>query len=253
MALNYAGQIPKGCKVVAFKESLNITKDVQLAERVDLIVCYVWQPKDWTFRNVKVRKGHLDTVRPKIMQVPWLCHDRVLDVLHKDGLTSAYLNDNVEAIRSKYAAAEHKRTIGFIGARLPHRSRIMAKVEGAFGFEIKRWAGGHDPSLTPGQYLRWLTECELSLNLEGDTYSCSRLAECAMMGAAVVQCRPERFAYTPPITAANAVLCDAWTNKEQILSGWPDAEQRAEGATQAYREGWSLRGQFQQMLRRLFG
>jgi len=251
--LKHYGQVPKGCKIVAWKETLRILDDKVLAERADLIVGYVWQPKDWTFRNVRVSPNHLSEVQHKYLQVPWLCHDRVLDTIHKAKLTPAYLDDDLEPIRAKWGSTEKKRKVGFIGQLIPHRSRVMAKVEAAFGCEIKQWAGGHHPSLPPGQYLRWLTECDLNLNLEGDTWGCSRLSECAMMGAAFVQCRPERLAYAPPISSENAILCRDWTERDIILAGIERASDVAEGATRAYLEGWSLRGQILQVFHRLGG
>jgi len=243
--------VPKGCKVVAWKESLRLLDDQVLADMADLIVGYVWKPKDWTFRNVKVRPGHLENVAHKYLQVPWLCHDRVLEALHSAKLTNAYLDDDLPAIRSRFGSTEKKRKVGFIGHRLPHRSKIMERVEAAFGFEIKRWAGGHDPGLPPGEYLRWLTECELNLNLEGDTWGCSRLAECAMMGAAVVQCRPDRFDYDPPISAENAIVCNDWADAPTILAGLDRAPDAARGASEAYCGGWSLRGQLNRVFARL--
>jgi len=243
--------VPKGAKVIAFKESLSILDDVRLASRADLIVGYVWRPQDWTFRKVKVPRGHTEIVWPKFMQVPWLPHEGVLDTIHKAGLTEAYLEDDLEPIRRKFGSTTKTRNLGFIGARLPHRSKIMAKIEAEFGYEIKRWAGGHDPVLPPAQYLKWLTGCRAVMHIEGDTWGCSRLAECAMMGVPFVQAQVSRFRYAPAVTPDNCIACSEWTDDVNIYDGLERAATITANATAAYTEGWSLRGQFLQAMERI--
>lgn len=250
------GTLPDGVPVVAWKETLDYTRDAQMAPRVAVSVNYVWRRQDWTESETADHRrrppdspGYLAAVRDKVLSVPWIPHERTLDQIDRDGLTKAYLRDDLATLRRRYAAPKPTRGLGFAGAKLPLRSRVVSKVD--LDDVTYRWGGKTGQgSQTPGEYLRWLSECRAVLQLPGDTWKCSRFAETVIVGRPVVQLAG-KVDLTPPLMPGNCILIESWSDQDAVDSGLSMERQVVAGADAAYREGWSLRGQVQQALRRL--
>jgi len=253
------GGVPTNCPTVAWKEGIGFTRDRELAEKVALIVAYIWRLEDFT-REVgyghKPRPrnppGHVEHVGPKVLSVPWLAHDTVLAQLDGDGMTDAYLADDLESIRDRYGSPSKLRQVGFYGYRWPQRSQIAALFKGDDRFDFQ-WSSGESKSLVklpPDRYLGWVSGCRAMIQLPGDTWKCSRHCESVMMGVPVVQLAG-KIHLMPPLSAENTVLVDDWQDKDGIFTSLERAREIAAKADGAYREGWSLRGQFSQVLKRL--
>lgn len=243
--------LPRRAKVVIFKEYLSTTHEIHLTEMCDLLVAYVRLVTDFSVTEKRPADppGFDEATRAKTLSVPWRPHEKATQVIDEDGLTVPFLRDDLEPIRTKYGTAEKVRDVGFLGENVRPRSRITAAYSNDDRFVV-RWAGGHHPTVPTRDYLRWLSECRIVLGLPGDTWKCSRFCESIMMGIPIVQ-QAGTIELVPPMTVENTVLVDDWADKNAIIVRLADAERIAGNADAAYREGWSLRGQFNQILKRL--
>jgi len=243
------------CKVAAWRTMKGGgDKAIKGRGKFDLLCSHVLSQPDWTQQTTTKgkKRGDVPLKNPlggKWFQVPLLPFERTLYRIHKDDMWKAYLQDDLEAMRAKYGSPKKKRHAGFVGHPWSWRTAIGRTLDDSrFVF---RWvvSDKRETHLRPNDYLRWLSECRLSLNLPGDTWACSRFAESAIMGVPIVHPRDTVY-LTPPLTDDNAVLVSDWA---EMLT-WDkldDLPRITANADKAYREGWSLRGQFQQMLRRL--
>ncbi len=241
------------CPIVTWKELLDYSRDAELARRCAVIACYVWRPEDFARESNRepFDEAYGELIRSKILQVPWLPHEKVLEQLDRDNLTGPYIVDNVEAIRGMYESPRKYRDVGFIGRDWPHRKAIVEslgdKIVSCF------WTGrGMANHMASSDYLRWLSECQAVLCLPGDTWGCSRFAEAVMMGVPAIIKRGT-LSYTPPAYSLTAIMLSDWND-----AGTWDIGTASEAALQccvnraddAYRSGWSLRGQLTQAIRK---
>ena len=245
-------------KVVAFRTRLGGGQTlIDQRRKFALLVGYVLTQADFTKKTHSGGKVRDDspTENPlgdKWLSVPWLPFECTLHAMHEDGMWDAYLRDDLDAIRERYGSDEKKRMFGFLGGYWGWRSEIKSLYDGDDRFEIV-WAGGHHGPAKPAhEYLKWMSECRGCLHLPGDTWKCSRHCEAVMMGVPVA-CQRGIVDLTPPITADNAILVDDWgEDREWMVALLEDyGDTKATEADKAYREGWSLRGQFTQILKRL--
>jgi hypothetical protein len=178
--------------------------------------------------------------------------------MHKDGMAASFLRDDLEAIRERYGSGgQKKRMLGFAGnkniAQRVDKLRLMDESSPP-GTVVHHLTSDtrSDEAIPPGEYLRWLSECFALLHLPGDTWKCSRHMEAVMMGVPVVL-MPDPFDITPPLHPGNSICVkgwdDWWTVNDVFEFG--DTLKIIGQADADYRLGWSLRGQLQQILRRL--
>jgi len=236
---------------VYFKESLGCADDAHLARHGAAIISYVQRQRDFTDNRPRawceaVLQSEPIT-RRKIISAPWLPHERVLDLIHRDGLWRAFIDDNLAPIRRQYCAAKKRRYGGFVGKPWAVRQDLAATLGTHYEF---KWAGHGLPQLSPREYLKWLSECRVSLGLPGDTWKCSRFLESVLLGVPCVQ-QAGTININPPLTADNCVLVDRFDDPKAIDAAVPRFAAIAERATRDYTEGWSLRGQFRQIIRKL--
>jgi len=249
----YAGNyVPKLPKIVVWNDTLACQHADKLFPAADLVLAWVTKPSDFTEptmeRHPGIKKYRWPEEGQPVMSVPFVSHDVVLEALWEDGMTDAYLRDDLEAIRAKYGSSKKKRLAGFIGGNLPVRSRIGATLEPPT-YEVV-WAGGHHPRLLPTDVLRWISESEACLNLPGDTYSCSRFCDAVLMGVPVIP-KKDTLWFTPAVNESNTISVDNWANILKIRAGIEHSQEIVANADKAYREGWSLRGQLVQSLKRI--
>jgi len=242
------GQQRPDCKVAAWRSVLGGGhRAVEHHDKFDLLCGYAFSQQDWTRKTTIEGKLRHDTpVRNRLgdkwFSVPWLPFECTLHQLHKDGLWKAYLRDDLDAIRERYGSAKKRRVFGFAGYPWPWRTRIAGIFDGDERF-VFRWADCAEKAMPPAEYLRWLSECEVSMCLPGDTWKCSRFAESVMMGVPVVHPRGV-VDLTPPLSSLNAILVGEWEELADMRVA--DLDLIVANADKAYREGWGLRGQFSQ-------
>ncbi len=244
--------------LVAFMDMLQLETVDKIAAIADLIVTYAWRQKcfyrphpqfDWDSEERHKRLG------PKMLAVPWRVHDVITEQIHKDGNAVAFLRDDLDVLRAAYGSPMTKRRIGFCGnCDTSIRGRTIKRLKAESpGLVEAHWTSGIDSPkcLSPRDYLRWLSECEATLNFPGDTHVCSHFLESVMMGVPTVTVA-KAFDYQPPLTCANVIAIDDWeTVDASTLQLLCNRKTVREGADEAYRSGWSLRGLFHQILKRL--
>ena len=244
------------CKVAAWRTRLGGGAEVAAKRRKFDVLCgYVFSEPDWTKKVTTKGLPRGDTppenkLGDKWLSVPWIPFEPTLHAIHQDGLWKAYLQDDLGAIRDKYGATEKRRHAGFIGYPWGWRTKIARSLDDPRFVFLWPTHVEHKATMGPREYLLWLSECRLSLCLPGDTWKCSRFGESVMMGVPTVNPRG-RMWLTPPLADYNAVLVDEWSELLEMDLSDQRLRNIAACADEAYREGWSLRGQVKQMLRRL--
>lgn len=239
--------------VVAWKETIDFLDDRHLAGLHGVVgaVCF---HEEWSVAPPALYRGEPDRLRPIAMQVPFPPHERVLAQFWEDGLTEAYLRDNLQEIRDRYRPADERYKIGFYGFATGARTVIVEHLLWMLPvgtFDV-RWTDiGRGDVLPPAEYLTWTAGKQAILNLPGECYKCYRFAEAVMMGTPVIQSTMYPFDITPPLSADNCIQVGDWADDlEAMLGGAAFGEDIALAADRCYREGWSLRGQVMQLIRR---
>lgn len=262
-ALKFASR--QDCPVVAYKSALNLKPDAFIAKWASLIVSYTYRQEDWFAHEQPTEPRPWDK---KILSVPWLPHEVMLDYFDRLNLTWPYLADDLQTIRERHAAPNYKeRLIGFRGQKQRHRSEIAEQCGAGYIFE---WAASHlrvdeikpdinaterlefqGPQLSCGEYLRWIASCRCILNLPGDTWKCSRHSETVLMGIPLI-CQRGKVLLAEPLTEQNCIMVDDFADRDAILEALETRSPAiVDAADASYRRGWSLRGQFQTILAKL--
>jgi hypothetical protein len=250
-AVAMAAKYP-GTRLVVFKEDIDYRKDRRLVGIAELIPCCVWRREDFTEseRRPVDDPDHDEVMGAKVLATPWLPHDRVLLQLEEDRLAWSFMKDELEVIRRRYAGTKRWR-LGFIGADEPETRRKALDALQETGLldycQTYRPVAWIEP---PEQYLAWLSQCQAIPDLPGDQWNCYRFAETVLMGVPSIRLEG-KASFTPPLTGDNCILVRQWGDRAAIAAGLARADQIVAEADRCYRAGWSLRGQFRQVLRRL--
>ncbi len=226
-------------KVIAWADSLSCHRGYELS-RVDLFLSWICGPEEFTEQTEKAHPGINNwrfPDRQRMLSVPLIPHDLMLEQFWRDGLTDAFLDDNLEPIRKKYCREVVPGRVGFIGGGWPVRMDIIKTLGNAY---IHLTHG--DGRLAPLALLEKISECDAVLQLPGDTWKCARHMEAVVLGRPVVQKRG-LIDVTPPLTDANTILVDQWSDMDLIRSRLVESASIVAEADKCYKEGWSLRGQ----------
>jgi len=242
------------CKVAAWRTHLGGGHSaIKKQHTFDLLCGYAFSQPDWTEKKNTLGQTRLDApaenpLGDQWFSVPWMPFECTLSWMHEHGLWEAYLRDNLDALRDRLSSPTKDQLARFIGYPWGWRTRISRLLDDD-RFEFK-WVTCAEEQMRPDDYLRWLSAAKLSVHLPGDTWKCSRFAESVMMGVPVAHLR-HVVQITPPMTDDNVVLIDDW--RELLTMDLSDERLAtiAANADAAYRDGWSLRGQFIQMMKRL--
>lgn len=183
---------------------------------------------------------------------------RTLETFDRDGMLEAYINDDLEAIRAKYGSSDKKYDIGYRGNTInqqtpgePIRAQIFAYYETRPRFEFHSVA--NDPSWydRTADYLRFLSECRLTMALVGDRIKTHRHVEAPMMGSPVCVVKGQ-LDVTPIHDGNNSVLLGHWFDEWSAVLGLDrDYGKLLAASDEAYCSGWSLRGQMRTLLERI--
>lgn len=156
----------------------------------------------------------------------------VCKMLLDDGMMPAFVADDLDAIRARYGVPEPTRGIGFLGytenIRLEgghptRRSVFMHHAEKGPPFEFySTWPGQGPPygkrTVGPGEYLRFMSECRLTMAIIGDRIKCHRHAEATMIGSPLV-IADDDLDVLPKHTNENTVLMRDWLDSEAAIAG----------------------------------
>ena len=177
----------------------------------------------------------------------------------------AFVSDDLEALRKKYGSPRKSKPIGFLGfnqnARLeslggcgghPSRSEVFGYYRGRDGFDMRTTYTENDGhhNLPAADYLRFMSECRLTIAIIGDRIKCHRHAEATMMGSPLCVVKDE-LDVTPLHTDENSVVMDDWFDHESALAGLERADELVAKSDEAYRTGWGWPAQFRMILKRL--
>ena len=230
--------VSKG-KVIAWADSLSCHRGYEL-KKVDLFLSWICGPEEFTEQTEKAHPGINSWQFPdrqRMLSVPFVPHDLMLERFWRDGLTDAFLDDNLEPIRKKYCRKVVLGRVGFIGGGWPVRMKIIKTLGNAY---IHLTHG--DGRLAPLALLEKISECDAVLQLPGDTWKCARHMEAVVLGRPVVQKRG-LIDVTPPLTDANTILVDQWNDLDIVHARLPESAAIVAEADKCYKDGWSLRGQ----------
>jgi hypothetical protein len=225
----------------------------------------VGSPNDTLPAYQKFARERIEALGDRYIGVHWGPSVRVFTRIIEDGMFDAFVSDDLEALRVKYASRVKDKPIGFLGfnsnARLeslggagrhPSRKETFNYYHGRDGFDIRTTyteKGGHH-NLSVVDYLRFVSECKLTIPLIGDRIKCHRHAEATMMGSPLCVVKDE-LDVTPPHSDDNSVMMCSWFDHESALAGLDRADELVAKSDEAYRVGWGWPAQFRMILERL--
>ena len=184
---------------------------------------------------------------PKVLPLVHAVADGVLSVLVEDGLLDAYLDDDTEAIRRRYAAPK-RRAAGFLGCQLYGR-QAMAK-------QLPLWCEvafyRDEKIMSTRDYLRWLSGCCAAIDFPGQHQRTYRFTEAALLGVPVVCVAPEHQPAVP-LSEGCALTLRGWDDHSRLWRLMGDLDGVRAAADLAYRRSWSLRAQVRTILERFDG
>lgn len=188
---------------------------------------------------------------PRLLKVPFLCHNNIIEHLMQAGLFEDYVTNNLQPIREHFrnGATQHDKPIGFYGQNWPCRK--------AFCENSPEWAdiGFYDhsptyPAMESSRHARWLCGFKAALALRGDTPKTNLPSLLAMLGIPIVM---ERVTATDfhPFDSPAIIPFDSWEQvrrdigDEGLLAAYVDA------ATAAYVDYWSPAGQAKAIVQKM--
>jgi hypothetical protein len=236
------------CFVAAYKERFEPIERPRDILRADVVLAYATGISDFSEPHGRISEPlkYRKAMQSRLLTVPWRPHDHVTRLFERDGMLDAFIDDDLETIRARYTAPAKVRDVGFAGTNHRGRARRSRLYGGDPHFHF-RWTT--TKRMLPDDYLRWLSECRIVLGFPGDTWNCSRFCESVVMGSAIVQQRG-KINLTPPMTTDNVILVDDWGDKDVILNALEHVSEICAAADRAYKQGWSLRGQMNQIIER---
>lgn len=232
--------LPPKARIIAWADSLSCFRGYDM-DRVDLFMSWTCGPEEFTEQTEKAHPGIAGWRFPdkaRVLSVPFVPHDLMLEQFWRDGMTDAFLDDDMEAIRDKYSHKSKLGRVGFIGGGWPIRTKILPTLDGIYVY----LTNSPDRRLSPVDMLREISQCEAIMQLPGDTWKCARHMEAVLLGRPVVQKRGV-IDVTPPLTDSNTILVDEWSDMDAVRSRLPGAAAIVAEADKCYKDGWSLRGQ----------
>jgi hypothetical protein len=218
----------------------------------------IGSPNDTLAAYSEFAQPHIERLGMRHIGVHYPPFERVLEMFHRDGTLGDYVRDDLGSIRENYGGPTKRYDIGFRGYTTcdatpgqPNRSQIFAHYYEKPHFEMQF---SKDPTWyeRPGEYLRFLSECRLTLCLPGDRLKSHRHIEAAMMGSPCVLVR-DLLDVHPKHTTENSVIQNDWFDVDGALAGLERCESLVAESDKAYRDGWSTSGQMRTLLDRIAG
>lgn len=219
-----------GDPTVAFKCSAGWSRDAQILQHCDVALFHEY---DVTYEAHR-----------KVLAVPFMVHDCIIEHFINTGLFDAYLADDVGAIREQYRV-ERDIVAGFLGVGHYGRKDKAAQLPDWCVFEFN-----DSPKFTPDAYLRWISRCQVGFNMEGETPKSYRFSELTLMGV-VNAAPPCATRVTPELTERNSVLMKDWGDSDSVINALSRTNELIAAADECYRGGWSPAGQARQLARML--
>ena len=237
------GKSPDDATIIAWNDSLSCTRGVSpKCDKVELFMSWICDNAEFTEQTEATHPGIAKWQYPprqRLLSVPFVPHDVMLEQFWHDGMTDAFLDDDLDALRERYCRPVVPGKIGFIGAALPYRTRLANAITGVEFY----WSDGNN-RLEPDVCLGRVSECDAVLHLPGDTWKCARQLEAVLLGRPLIQKRG-LIDVTPALDDSNTILIDEWTDMEAARKRLPESVAIVAEADRCYKSGWSLKGQIE--------
>lgn len=177
-----------------------------------------------------------------LLPVPFLCFDGTIEYFVDQELFSAYLNDDLETIRSHFKVNKTKQAC-FAGVGHYGRHKIFANLPDYCELILKEIA-----VMTSGEYLKWASAFKAGLSPSGDTPKANRFSDLVVLGLATIA-PPCPIAITPPLNRVNSILLKDWNDIDGLENGLGNVASIVAEANKDYRDGWSPIGQARQIIK----
>lgn len=184
---------------------------------------------------------------PNLLPVPFMISDRMMDHLIDVGLFRAFIDLDLELIRSFYPRSEDNGLVGFCGYGWAWRKQFL---KDAPHWVVRKFYDSH--LMTAGEHWQWLYGFRAGLALVGDNQKTYLPPMLAMLGIPIVL-QPYDKLETPKMNATTAILCDGtnWCDVLEELNDRDEVDSIVANATDAYLGGWSHLGQAKLICERL--
>ncbi|MGR3219618.1 MAG: hypothetical protein ACUZ8H_07355 [Candidatus Anammoxibacter sp.] len=176
-----------------------------------------------------------------LLPVPFICFDGTIEYFIEQDLFNAYLNDDLETIRSHFSVEKTKQ-VCFAGVGHYDRQKMFASLQNYCEIILK-----DKPVMISGEYLKWASSFKAGLSPSGDTPKANRFSDLVVLGLATIA-PPCSIAITPPLNRVNSILLKDWNDIDGLENGLGNAESIVAEADKDYRAGWSPMGQARQIL-----
>lgn len=219
--------------VIGFKTSCGIQRDREIFKAFPIVVAHEYDPA-------------LDAA-PALLPVPFLVHQRVLDVWTEQGMMEHYLRDDLDYFREHYKCLK----TGLLGYRGCGTAGCQHRAE--FGQTAPNWCDFKlytSHSMTAEEHVRWLIRFHGGLCLPGETPKVNLHPLLALLGLVIVA-PPMPVRDTPPLDESNSIVFQDWNITRVSLEDAATRNFLIAQADDAYRTGWSPLGQAKQLLKRL--
>ena len=219
-----SGDFPKADIVVAVKQSYGMSRAHQVGRRSTVVLCH--------------KKGSFGKTPSLIVPLP--VSVKVMLEFVDAGLWEAYINDDLELIRSHYDG-DDSTPIGFVGLKVfreQYVEDVTTLIESAGG--TVRWYEGGAP-LTAGEYLKFLRSCGACVEVPGAQTQTYRFTEIVLMGRPLVTVREPARPFLPAVDSSYAVAVGGYAKDvgETMRTVERDGSRLVEAADKIYKQHWS--------------
>lgn len=187
---------------------------------------------------------------PKLLPVCFGVHLNISEILMRNGLFDAYIDNDLEPIREFFrtGAEPHDEVVGCYAQNWPHRVYFVENKPDWVYAEFYDHSPSK-PAMESEAHTRWLCGFSAGLALRGDTPKTNLPPLLALLGIPIVM-QPIAVFDTPPFDDTNTVLMQLdedgrpdWCYVMRMLSDHDAVASRQCKATQDYINGWSPAGQ----------
>ncbi len=213
---------------IAIKCSISCQTDAYFLSRCGLLIAHEHNEKQSEAKN--------------LLSVPFLCFDGTIEYFIEQELFRAYLNDDLETIRSHFSVEKTKQ-VCFAGVGHYGRHKMFANLPDYCELVLKDKA-----IMTSGEYLKWASGFKAGLSPSGDTPKANRFSDLVVLGLATIA-PPCPIAIMPPLNERNSIMLKDWNDIEGLEQGLERIESIVAEADKDYRNGWSPMGQARQIIK----
>jgi len=180
---------------------------------------------------------------PKVLNIPFFVHDRMIDCMVEDGTLPLYLEDDIDGFRELYPR-KTVRDVGFVGARWPERKDFFKDAPEWVHHKI------YDTHpMSAKEHAEYLCGCKAAVAIRGDTPKTNLPPLLILLGVPLV-CVENEY-NTPSLDGDSMIEFSGWDDLKKTLKDKKRLDSVSENATEIYKDGWSPLGVAKQIVERL--